>query len=259
MCRWLAYVGRERPLETLIYEKSHSLVHQSQHSVKAKLGVHGDGVGIAWYGNICEPGLYRDPTPAWSNPNLLDLCHQLSSRLFFAHIRASTGTPSIHLNCHPFRFRNWIFMHNGQIGGFESLRRPLEGLLCDESYGMRRGATDSELMFLLSMSAGLANNLPEGLRRMFSLIEEKRCRHDITDPVKSTIAIADGNSVWALRWSSNNQSPSLYLKREESGLILVSEPLDEELDSWREIDENTLLQLRFDDTEGPTILEERFF
>jgi len=258
MCRWLAYIGKNRPLETLVYEKSHSLIHQSQHSIKAKLGVHGDGVGIAWYGDISEPGLYRDPTPAWSNPNLLELCHQLSSRLFFAHIRASTGSPSIHQNCHPFRFGNWIFMHNGQIGSFDKVRRPLEQHLCDESYALRRGTTDSELMFLLTMIAGGTGNIPEALRAMFSRVLEARGACRVKAPVKSTIALADGECVWALRWSSDGASPSLYVKQEDDGLILVSEPLDEDLDSWQSIGENTLVHLGFDQAGVAKISEKRF-
>ena len=123
MCRWLAYIGEPRLIEEFLYEGPHSLCEQAQHSHKAKLGVHGDGGGLGWYGQPVEPGLYRDAGPAWADANLRELTRVLESRVFFAHVRASTGAPNLDVNCHPFRSGKLLFMHNGQIGGFRQLRR----------------------------------------------------------------------------------------------------------------------------------------
>ena len=92
MCRWLAYSGSPIRLEELLYRPRYSLIDQSLHS---RLGVettNGDGFGIGWYGERPEPGIYRDISPAWSDENLRSLCAQVRSGLFFAHVRASTGT-----------------------------------------------------------------------------------------------------------------------------------------------------------------------
>ena len=43
----------------------------------------------------------------------------------FAHIRATTGTPVQQTNCHPFRHGHWLWMHNGAIAGFPSVKRDL--------------------------------------------------------------------------------------------------------------------------------------
>ncbi len=56
--------------------------------------------------------------PAWSDENLTSFCAQVRSPLFFAHVRASTGTPTTRANCHPFAHGRFLFMHNGQVGGF---------------------------------------------------------------------------------------------------------------------------------------------
>ena len=136
MCRWLTYTGRPVYLECLLYEPVNSLIQQSLHARKARVPTNGDGFGFGWYGEREVPGLYRETLPAWNDPNLKSLAHQISSRMFFAHVRASTGTATSRANCHPFAHGRWMFMHNGQIGGYEKVRRvpfgeymPLRGLL----------------------------------------------------------------------------------------------------------------------------------
>ncbi|MBP0575268.1 class II glutamine amidotransferase, partial [Mycobacterium tuberculosis] len=83
------------------------------------------------YGDRSEPGLYREVLPAWSDENLKHLVHQIRSPLFFAHVRAATGTATTRANCHPFAHGRHLFMHNGQIGGYGRVRRRLEQRLPD--------------------------------------------------------------------------------------------------------------------------------
>lgn len=83
MCRWLAYIGEPRLVEQFLYEDPHSLCEQAQHSHKAKLGVHGDGGGLGWYGSPKEPAVYRDAGPAWADPNLRELTRVVESHVFF--------------------------------------------------------------------------------------------------------------------------------------------------------------------------------
>src|SRR3954468_24934210 len=95
MCRWLAYSESPILLEELLYQPRFSLIDQSMHS---RLGVettNGDGFGAGWYGTdvIAGPTLFRGVGPAWSDVNLRELAHSVSSPLFLAHIRPSTGTP----------------------------------------------------------------------------------------------------------------------------------------------------------------------
>ena len=104
-------------LESLLYKPKHSLIDQSLH---AELGPHttnGDGFGIGWYGDDGDPALYKVVDPMWNDQNLREISRQIRSSLIFAHIRAATGTPVQHTNCHPFRHGKWLWMHNGQIAG----------------------------------------------------------------------------------------------------------------------------------------------
>ena len=158
MCRFLAYRGEPIFLTDLVCAPSHSLVHQSLHAAEAKTETNGDGFGIGWYGERPVPGTYREVRPAWSDENLRSLCDQVRSGLFFAHVRASTGTATTRANCHPFAHGRYLFMHNGQIGGYARIKRRIEALIPDDLYETRHGTTDSEAIFLLAIANGLGED-----------------------------------------------------------------------------------------------------
>lgn len=243
MCRWLAYIGESRPVEGFVYDGPRSLCSQAQQSHKAKLGVHGDGGGLGWYGAPEEPGLYRNAGPAWADPNLREIARMVESRVFFAHVRASTGAPNLEINCHPFRSGRLLFMHNGQIGGFRRLRRRLTEALSDECYDAILGGTDSELLFQLMITNGLREDAPAAIRRTVAEVDGLRRREDIAEPFRATLAVTDGGRLWALRWASDRFAPSLYLTRRDGGALVVSEPLDEDIASWREVPPDSLVSV----------------
>ena len=165
MCRFLAYRGEPIFLTDLVCAPSHSLVHQSLHAAEAKTETNGDGFGIGWYGERPVPGTYREVRPAWSDENLRSLCDQVRSGLFFAHVRASTGTATTRANCHPFAHGRHLFMHNGQIGGYARIKRRLEALIPDDLYDTRHGTTDSEAIFLLAIANGLGEDPVDAMAR----------------------------------------------------------------------------------------------
>jgi glutamine amidotransferase len=98
MCRWIAYRGETTALERYVTEPAHSLIAQSIQALESTTSVNGDGFGLGWYGQHAEPGLYREIRPAWSDENLHHLCRHLQSHLFFAHVRAATGTAITRVN-----------------------------------------------------------------------------------------------------------------------------------------------------------------
>ena len=123
MCRFLAYLGDPSFLDRLLVAPEASLVAQSLAAREAKTVVNADGCGIGWYGERDEPGTYHGILPAWSDGNLLSLCRQLRSRMFLAHVRSATSGDVSPSNCHPFAQGRHLFMHNGQIGDYERIRR----------------------------------------------------------------------------------------------------------------------------------------
>ncbi|NDG58449.1 MAG: class II glutamine amidotransferase, partial [Betaproteobacteria bacterium] len=88
-----------------------------------------DGFGVAWYAKRSTPGLFKDILPAWNDSNLRSIAAQIEAGLFFAHVRASTGTSVTRTNCHPFTFKNWAFMHNGKIGNWTTCRKSVEQMI----------------------------------------------------------------------------------------------------------------------------------
>jgi predicted glutamine amidotransferase len=234
MCRWIAYVGDAAFLESFISLPRQSLIAQSQHARESRTDVNGDGFGLGWYGERARPGVFRDIRPAWSDDNLQSISHQVRSRLFFAHVRASTGTASTRANCHPFAVGSWLFMHNGQIGGYAKIKRQLEHEIPDELFAQRHGNTDSEVLFLLLLAHGLEADPLRAVRRTLAVVEAHMRRAEITDPLRVTAAFTKGDHIYALRYATDDVPPTLYTKpmSDREGTLIVSEPLDDGREGW---------------------------
>ena len=231
MCRLAAYLGEPLFLEELIAKPRHSLMRQSLRAVQGHVQTNGDGFGIGWYGDRAEPGVYREVMPAWSDDNLLALSQTLSSHLFFAHVRAATAGGIARQNCHPFRHGRHLFMHNGQIGGYAQLRRELEARLPDTLYAERRGATDSELLFLLSLARIHAG--ATAVDAVLAVVDDTMAlmqQHGITQPLRFAAVLSDGEQLVAFRIASDGQPPTLYLRQTRMGTTVASEPLCDSAD-----------------------------
>jgi glutamine amidotransferase len=241
MCRWLAYLGQPVYLEKYLFEPEHSLISQSLHPERTAVTANGDGFGVGWYGERAEPGLYREILPAWNDPNLRSLAAQIRARLFFAHVRASTGTETSRVNCHPFVHGNWMFMHNGQIGGYERIRRALDSLLPDDLYAKRRGTTDSEAFFYLLFRFGLEKDPEEAWRKTVAAVLGEMDRAGIPEPFRMTAILTDGKTLYGLRYATDPSPPSLYWHCDRDELLVVSEPLDSDKVHWSEVPAQSLL------------------
>ena len=255
MCRWAAYIGTPIFLEEIVSRPGHSLIHQSHCATQCNSAINADGFGLAWYGERAEPGLYRDVLPAWSDPNLKSLTAQVKLHLFMAHVRASTGTATSRNNCHPFAHGTWSFMHNGQIGGFEKFRRDAEMMIPEELYSDRKGATDSEALFLVALGEGLDADprgaLERAAARFISIAKAKGA----APYLRMTAALSDGKKLYAARYSSDEQVPSLYYRYSETrqGMAVVSEPLEDGQGDWTEI-----ASASFSTFDGETVTVEDF-
>jgi predicted glutamine amidotransferase len=245
MCRFVAYIGEPVFLDELICRPAHSLLHQSLRSEQAKTRTNGDGFGIGWYGEGAEPGVYREVMPAWSDENLLSLARTLKSHLFFAHVRAATGTPIARQNCHPFRHGPWLFMHNGQIGGYAQLRRALEARLPDALYAARKGATDSELLFLLALARieQQGMGVHEAMRATLDDVMTLMRAHGIDEPLRFSAALADGRHLHLFRCASDGAPPTLYVQQTGHGVTVASEPLCSNASGWRALGGDEMLTL----------------
>jgi glutamine amidotransferase len=240
MCRWIAYRGDTTTFEPYVTEPEHSLVAQSIRALESTAGTNGDGFGLGWYGEHPEPGLYRETRPAWSDENLRYLCRHLRSHLFFAHVRAATGTPVTRQNCHPFACGRWMFMHNGFVGSWNRLRRKVEALIPDTFYPSRVGSTDSEAVFLAMMGAGLDHDPVGATQRVLWALCGLVNEDDKRERMRFTSAVSNGRDLYAFRFAENDNSNSLYYRETGNQVIVVSEPFDKEAD-WSEVPANHAL------------------
>jgi predicted glutamine amidotransferase len=235
MCRWIAYRGETIPLEQYVTAPAHSLVVQSQRALESTASTNGDGFGMGWYGEHAEPGLYREVRPAWSDENLRYLCRHIHSHLYFAHVRAATGTAITRANCHPFACGRWLFMHNGIIGNWARLRRKVEALIPDELYGSRIGTTDSEAVFLAILGAGGDKDPLGATARVLASLTEIVSGKGYHEPLRFTAALANGRDVYAFRYAANDQANTLYYRESGDNVVIVSEPLDTDRVHWKPV------------------------
>jgi predicted glutamine amidotransferase len=256
MCRWLAYSGSPIRLEELLVKRDRSLIDQSLHSRLGATTTNGDGFGVGWYDDEGIPRLYRSTHPAWNDRNLRELAAGVSSPLFFAHIRASTGTAIQETNTHPFRHGRWLWMHNGLIREFPRVRRELLATVDDSLFGSIEGTTDSETMFYVALTLGLEHDPVGAVERMVGLVEDTGRRHGVDHPIQMTVATTDGTTIWAFRYSSEGDSRSLYFSTRMDTLkahypelvelvalsdetrVVVSEPLGDLEGAWNEVPES---------------------
>ncbi|MER6946141.1 class II glutamine amidotransferase [Nonomuraea sp. NPDC000554] len=261
MCRWLAYSGSPIILDELLFKPEHSLIEQSRFARLGAETTNGDGYGLGLYedGTDIPPTVVRSTTPAWSDLNLRELAGHFRSRLFFAHVRASTGSAVQQTNCHPFRYGRWLWMHNGSIADFSRLKRDLVFAVDPELYPAILGSTDSEVMFFLALTFGLRDDPPAAVKRMVGFVERIGRLHGVEHPVQMTIATSDGERLWSFRYSSVGRSRSLFYSTEVRSLrqlhpevfaqeqlsddarLVVSEPLRDLPGAWNEVPESTYI------------------
>ena len=261
MCRWNAFFGQPLLLEELLFRTEHGLIDQSLHSQMGAETTNGDGFGLGWYraGRRTRPGRYRSVEPAWNDANLRDLARHIESPLFLAHIRAAIGSPVQQTNCHPFRHGRWLFVHNGFLNGFHEMRRDLMLAIEPSLFSAIAGSTDSEVLFYLALTFGLEEDPLGAVERAVGFVEATGRRHGIEHPVQMTLGFSNGERLWAVRYSTEHDSRSLFVSEDVSALrelhpgnprlqqlgdedrAIVSEPLGDLPGAWLEVPESTAL------------------
>jgi predicted glutamine amidotransferase len=259
MCRWMAWHGQPVLLEELLFKPEHGLIDQSLHSRMGAETTNGDGFGVGWYGAGEGPGVYHSVAPAWGDANLRHLAAHVESPLFLAHVRATSGTAIQETNCHPYVRGRWLFVHNGLISEFHTLRRELMLAVDPGRFADIQGSTDSEVLFHLALSNGLEEEPISALERTIGIVEAVARKHGIERAVQASIGVSDGERLWAVRYSTEGKSrtlfasadahaikqlhpdnPRLQLLRDDDRLV-VSEPLADLSGAWHEIPESSAL------------------
>lgn len=270
MCRWLGYLGDPIVIRELLHDPERSLIEQSRRHAPHMAVPNGDGTGLGWYARRDVPALFRTTAPAWGSDNLRELGAEIASPLFLAHVRAGTGTPVQETNCHPFRYDNWLFVHNGYIGEYARLRRELLLAVDPALFPNILGSTDSEVMFHLALTFGLVGDPIGALERMAGFVEAVGRRAGVEHPLQMTVGLTDGRQIHAARYASGPEVNSLFVSEDIDAVralypereklahfspgarVVVSEPLVDLPGLWREVPPGVALTI------GRTVREQPF-
>jgi predicted glutamine amidotransferase len=257
MCRWLAYSGAPVRIQDALYSPVHSLIDQSLHSRLGAEPTNGDGFGIGWYDEEEIPGVFHSIEPAWNDQNLREITAHIRSHLFFAHIRAAIGSAVQQTNCHPFRHGRWLFMHNGYLGGFSQMKRDLVFAIDESLYPEIHGQTDTETLFYLALTFGLADDPPTAIAHAIGRIEAEAKRHGVKDAFQGTIATSNGEHLWVFRYATYDTPRSLFFSKDVRALrelypdreviqqlsddarLVLSEPIGDLPGAWHEMPQST--------------------
>ena len=253
MCRWMAWLGQDVLLEELLFKTQHGLIDQSLHSRMGAETTNGDGFGVGWYGEGDGPALYKSVSPAWGDANLRELAGHISAPLFLAHVRATTGTAIQQTNCHPFRHGKWLFVHNGLISDFRTIRRDLALAVDPELFPDIQGSTDSETLFHVALSNGLEDDPIAAVEAAIGLAEQTARAHGLEPAIQASIGVSDGSHLWAIRYATSEEPRTLFASADADALrrlhpenprlqrlkegdrLIVSEPLADLPGAWHEL------------------------
>ncbi|GAQ82748.1 hypothetical protein KFL_001220160 [Klebsormidium nitens] len=290
MCRLMVYLGDPIVVADLVTRPSHSVMKQSFAARERLTGgpgyiplsINADGCGIGWYAREVErkdgdvtPGIYTSISPAWNDVNLERITPKIVSPLIFAHVRAAmVGTPVVQMKCHPFSIGRYMWMHNGEIGGFSALRLPLLNALRPE-VAQKCPCFESDTavafaVFLNQLDDPMVQLAPTALAPLMAAtiatirhVAVQNGRGDETSMLN--FVVSDGRTVVAARYTNATDEPaSLHYatgsafrrkkeasadfrleyhdKRSRLGLV-ASEPLTDEVADWAQVPPNHMVVL----------------
>ena len=270
MCRFVAYRGHELILADLLTRSSQSLIHQSYRAREGLEPLNGDGFGVGWYAREVDPTpcVLTSMRPAWANRNLRRISEKIRSTCVFAHVRAATdGSAVTELNCHPFQYDEFLWMHNGQVADFAGIKRKLRNKLSDSIYEAIEGTTDSEHAFALFLQYLRRYRDDYNLDRLAKTMSRTITKLTHWSPGSQTsashcnFAVTDGQSIVASRYiSTEDEEPqSLYVAQgtrfevhdgryrmirsngRNEAVIVASEPLTDVQEDWELVPRNHMV------------------
>jgi glutamine amidotransferase len=213
VCRFVAWIGRPRTLESLLLDPPFGLLRQSYAPRRQKYGtINADGFGVGWYSPLRpHPARYRTPLPLWSDESFASFAGTVESGCVLAGVRsASVGMPVEVTATAPFTADRLLFGHNGFVPDAAALRSLLPADALPES------RVDSALLWTL-VRARLANGatLDEALADVVCAVAQ------VSDG-RMNLFLTDGERLAATTWGD-----TLWVRSSEDGVLVASEPDDE--------------------------------
>ena len=216
MCRHLGWLGREVSVSSLVLDPPNGLRVQSYAPRRQKhCLLNGDGWGVGFFDGA-TPRRWRSVAPLWGDVSFGSVAPALRSRCFVAAVRSATvGMPIEVSATAPFTDGQWLLSHNGVID-----RAVLPTDLAAES------VCDSAILAALIFARGL------------DALGETVVEVGVDDPnARLNILAANGSRLLATAWGD-----TLSILRREDGLVLASEPYDDQ-PGWEDVPDRHLIEV----------------
>jgi len=152
-----------------------------------------------------------------------------------------------------------MLVHNGTVHGWPALRRDLMLEIDPDRFADVHGTTDTETLFHLALTLGLQDDPAGALARAIGTVERIGREHGIAFPWQGTVCVSDGSALWAVRYSSEGRTRTLFHSNDiptlrqiypsaerlelfsDDACVVVSEPLTDLPGVFTEVPESTLL------------------
>jgi glutamine amidotransferase len=216
MCRHLGWLGREVPVSSLVLDPPHGLRTQSYAPRRQKHGLmNADGWGVGFF-DATTPRRWRSAAPMWGDVSFDSVAPALRSSCVVAAVRSATvGMPIEAGATAPFTDGHWLLSHNGIVD-----RGILPASTSAES------VCDSAILAALIFTRGL------------DVLGDTIAEVGADDPkARLNILAANGSRLLATTWGD-----TLSLLRRDDGLVLASEPYDDD-SGWEDVPDHHLVEV----------------
>ena len=220
MCRHLGWLGAPVSVSSLVLDPPQGLRVQSYAPRRQKHGLmNADGWGVGLFDSPSEgatPRRWRSPAPLWGDTSFESIAPVLHSHCVVAAVRSATvGMPIEASATAPFTDGEWLLSHNGVVD-----RAVLP--LTSEAESVCDSAVLAAVIFARGLDA-LGDSIIE---------------IGTADPMaRLNIIAANGSRLVATAWGD-----TLFVLRREDGVVLASEPYDDDPD-WQDVPDRHLVEI----------------
>ena len=115
-------------------------------------------------------------------------------------------------------------------------------LISDDLYSERKGATDSEAIFLLALGLGMREQPIAAMEQAIVQMQDLSQRYGQAPHIRLSAAYSDGERLFVVRYASDMRAPTLYYRycNALGGFMVVSEPLDPGQNDWTSVPQGTI-------------------
>jgi len=216
MCRHLGWLGADATVASLVLDPPSGLRVQSYAPRRQKHGLmNADGWGVGFFDGGA-PRRWRSAAPLWGDVSFDSVAPALRSHCVLAAVRSATvGMPIEASATAPFTDGHWLLSHNGVVD-----RSVLPLTSAAES------VCDSAMLAATIFALG-----PEALGQTIAQV-------GVLDPrARLNVLLANSSRMLATAWGD-----TLFILRRDDGVVLASEPYDDDPD-WEDVPDRHLVDV----------------